>query len=156
MRQWTKPALHRVMACRMFGAKPLPRPRLAYCQLDSWGQFQLNWNTNSIVFIQENIFGIVVCQNGGHFAQGEIMAMKVSPLCPRLSGLVMGLPWSQQALIAARVTSIESCNRKEMHEYETGFRLFLWYNQNSVYSQQTELLLLSHVRGDFEIQFLLD
>ena len=109
MHQLTGPALLQVMACRLFGAKPLPKSRLAYCQLDSWKQFQWNSNRNSIVFIKEDAFKIVVCQIGVHFAKGGIMAMEVSPLCPRLSGLVMGLPWSQQALISARVTSIESC-----------------------------------------------
>ena len=27
--------LVQVMACRLFGAKPLPEPMLAYCQLDT-------------------------------------------------------------------------------------------------------------------------
>ena len=34
MRQWIGSALIQVMACRLFGAKPLPEPMLAYCQLD--------------------------------------------------------------------------------------------------------------------------
>ena len=38
MRQWTMPPLVQVMACRLFGANPLPGPVLAYCQLDSWKQ----------------------------------------------------------------------------------------------------------------------
>ena len=38
MRQWTGTILVQVMACRLCGAKPLPEPKLAYCQLDSW-----NW-----------------------------------------------------------------------------------------------------------------
>ena len=38
MRQWTGPSFVQVMACRLFGAKPLPEPILAYCQLDSWGK----------------------------------------------------------------------------------------------------------------------
>ena len=35
MRQWTGSALLQVMACRLFGAKPLPEPILNYCQLDT-------------------------------------------------------------------------------------------------------------------------
>ena len=35
MRQWTGSALVQVMACRLFGAKPLPEPMLIYCQLDA-------------------------------------------------------------------------------------------------------------------------
>ena len=34
--QWTGPALVQVMACHLFGAKPLPEPMLTYCQLDPW------------------------------------------------------------------------------------------------------------------------
>ena len=34
MRQWIRSALFQVMARRLFGAKPLPEPMLAYCQLD--------------------------------------------------------------------------------------------------------------------------
>ena len=36
MHQWIGSALVQVMACCLFGAKPLPEPMLAYCQLDSW------------------------------------------------------------------------------------------------------------------------
>ena len=38
MRHWTGSSLVQVMACRLFGAKPLPEPMLVYCQLDSWEQ----------------------------------------------------------------------------------------------------------------------
>ena len=38
MRQWTRSTLVQVMACRLFGAKPLPEPMLPYCQLDPRGQ----------------------------------------------------------------------------------------------------------------------
>ena len=34
-------SLVQVMACGLFGAKPLPEPMLAYCQLDSWEQISL-------------------------------------------------------------------------------------------------------------------
>ena len=34
MRQWIGSALVRVMACRLFGAKPLTEPMLTYRQLD--------------------------------------------------------------------------------------------------------------------------
>ena len=36
MRQGTGSALVPIMACRLFGAKPLFRPMLGYCQLDHW------------------------------------------------------------------------------------------------------------------------
>ena len=34
MRWWIRSALVKVMACHLFGAKPLPEPMLTYCQLD--------------------------------------------------------------------------------------------------------------------------
>ena len=34
MRQWSGSALVQVMACRLFGTKPLPKPMLTYYQLD--------------------------------------------------------------------------------------------------------------------------
>ena len=37
-----------------------------------WNKFQWNLNHNSIIFIQENAFEIVVCQNGGLLVQGEM------------------------------------------------------------------------------------
>ena len=40
MRHWTGSSLVQVMACLLFGAKPLPEPMLAYCWLDSW---EHNW-----------------------------------------------------------------------------------------------------------------
>ena len=38
MSQRTGPLLVQVMACRLFSAKPLPEPKLVYCQLDPWEQ----------------------------------------------------------------------------------------------------------------------
>ena len=55
------------MACRLFGAKPLPEPVLAYCQLDSCEQISVKFESESY-HIQEKAFA--VCQNGGHFVQG--------------------------------------------------------------------------------------
>ena len=37
MRQLIGSALAQIMACRLFGAKPLSKPMLEDCQLDPWG-----------------------------------------------------------------------------------------------------------------------
>ena len=60
------------MDCCLFGTKPLPEPMLAYCQLDSWEQISVTFKSEFIIFIRENAFEIVVCQNGSHFVQGEM------------------------------------------------------------------------------------
>ena len=36
---------HQVMTCYLFGAKPLPEPMLAYCQLDSWEQISVKFES---------------------------------------------------------------------------------------------------------------
>ena len=45
MRQWTGPSLVQVMACCLFGTKPLPEPMLAYCQLDSWERISVTFES---------------------------------------------------------------------------------------------------------------
>ena len=43
--QWTGSALVQVMSCHLFGAKPLPEPMLTYCQLDSWEQISVKFES---------------------------------------------------------------------------------------------------------------
>ena len=72
MHHWPGSALVQVMACHLFGAKPLPEPMLAYCQVDSWEQISVKFESEFYHFIQENALEIVVCQNGSHFVQGQM------------------------------------------------------------------------------------
>ena len=43
MRQWIGSALVQIMACRLFGAKPLSKPMLGYCQLDPQEQISVTF-----------------------------------------------------------------------------------------------------------------
>ena len=43
MREWTWSSLVQVMACFLFGTKPLPEPMPAYCYLDSWKQISVKF-----------------------------------------------------------------------------------------------------------------
>ena len=43
MRQWTGSALVQVMACRLSGDKPLPKPVTVYCQLDHYEKMESNF-----------------------------------------------------------------------------------------------------------------
>ena len=74
IRQWIGSALVQVMACRLFGAKPLPEPMLTCCQLDSWEQISVKFELEFYQFHSRKCikFEIIVCQNGGHFFQGEM------------------------------------------------------------------------------------
>ena len=62
MRWWIASALVRKMACRMFGANPLPKPMLVYCLLDPWEQSSVKFESKYNFFIHENAFENVVCE----------------------------------------------------------------------------------------------
>ena len=66
MRELTGSSLLQVMACRLFGAKPLPSAMLPYRQLDSWEHISVKFESNFIILSQENTTENVVCQSGGH------------------------------------------------------------------------------------------
>ena len=58
------------MACRLSGAKPLPEPMLAYCQLNSWEHISENFDSNFIVFIEENAIENVVAKMAAILSRG--------------------------------------------------------------------------------------
>ena len=45
MRQGTGSSLVQVMSCRLFDAKPLPEPVLAFCQLDFWEHISMKFES---------------------------------------------------------------------------------------------------------------
>ena len=75
-------ALVQIMACRRPGDKPLSEPMMVSLPMHicvtrpQWvnqtprNKFQWNLNLNFLIFIQENAFENVICQNGSHFVQG--------------------------------------------------------------------------------------
>ena len=50
MRQWMGSALVHIMACRLFGAKPLSEPMLDYCKLDPWEQTSVKFESKYKTF----------------------------------------------------------------------------------------------------------
>ena len=73
MRQWIGWALAQIMACRLFGAKPLSEPMLDYCQLDPKEHTSVKFQLKFEVFPFKNAFGNAVCQNAGHFVQERLV-----------------------------------------------------------------------------------
>ena len=72
MRQWIVSALAQIMVCRLFGAKPLSKPLLGYCQLDP-----LEQNFSKILIKTENLSFTKMhikyrLRYGGHFVQAEM------------------------------------------------------------------------------------
>ena len=65
MRKWNGSALLQVMACCLFGAKPLPEPMMTHCQLDPWEQISVKFVSKCKNFIQENASENAVCEMAG-------------------------------------------------------------------------------------------
>ena len=71
MRQWIGSALVQIMTCRLFGAKPLSKPMLDYCQLEHRNKIRWYFNQNTKCFIHENASQKYRLRNGSHFVDGE-------------------------------------------------------------------------------------
>ena len=62
-----------MMVCRLFGVKSLPESMLACCQLVSWKQISVKFESEIYPFHPiKTVIENVVCQNGGHSVQGEM------------------------------------------------------------------------------------
>ena len=62
MHQWIGSALVRILVCRLFGAKPLSKPMLCYCQLVLSNKFQWIFKQNTKLFTHENVSESVDCE----------------------------------------------------------------------------------------------
>ena len=60
------------MACHLFGAKPLPEPLLAYCQLDAWEQTSVKFESKYQNFSFKKIYLKCCLRNGGHFVAASM------------------------------------------------------------------------------------
>ena len=59
------------MACRLFGAKPLPEPMLSYCQLDPQEQISVNFDSNYEHFIDQNALENFVWEMAAILSRGR-------------------------------------------------------------------------------------
>ena len=58
------------MVCRMFGARPLPEPTLSYCQLNSWDQTPVKFESKYKTFHSWKCIGKCRLRRAGQFFQG--------------------------------------------------------------------------------------
>ena len=70
MRQWTASALLQIMACRLFGAKPLSKPMIGYCKVDPYKQNSVKFQSKYKTFRSRKCVWKDRLRNGGHFVQG--------------------------------------------------------------------------------------
>ena len=87
MCQWIGSALVQIMACHLFGAKPLSKPMLGYCQLNPKQQTSVKFQSKYKTFHSRKYIWKYCLRNGGHFVLGE-MSYKVKHLFFRLSRIM--------------------------------------------------------------------
>ena len=71
MRQWTGTPLVKIMACRLFGAKPLSKPMQGYCQLDHEEQISVKFQSKYKFFIHENAYENIICEMAAILSRGR-------------------------------------------------------------------------------------
>ena len=71
MRQCIGSALVQIMACHLFGTKPLSKPMLGYCHLNLRNKLQWNFNQNTKLLINEIAFENIVCKMTTIFSRGR-------------------------------------------------------------------------------------
>ena len=67
LRQHNIPTLLQIMACRLFGAKPLSEPMLPYCQLDPTEHISMKFYSKFRSFHSRKYTRKCRLRNGGHF-----------------------------------------------------------------------------------------
>ena len=76
MRQWIGSALVQLMACRLFGAKPISKPTVVFfvnCTIRN--KLQWNFNQNTKLFIHENAYENIVCEMAPILFRGRCVKM---------------------------------------------------------------------------------
>ena len=71
MRQWVGSALVQIIACRLFGAKPLSKQ---ICDIVNWtlrNKLQWNFYSNTNIFIHENASENIVCEMPAILSRGK-------------------------------------------------------------------------------------
>ena len=69
MRQWTGSTLVQVIACCLFGTKPLPEPMLSYCQLYLYKQTSVKFESIYKTYNSWKCTWKCLLWNGDHFFQ---------------------------------------------------------------------------------------
>ena len=72
MRQWIRSALVQIMACRLFGTKPLFKPVLGYYQFDPKEKTSVKFESKYNTFHSQKGIWKWRLWNGGHYVLGKI------------------------------------------------------------------------------------
>ena len=88
MCQWIGSALVQIMACRLFSAKPLSKPMMGYCQLNSQEQTLVKFQSK-----HENIFENILCEKAAILCRGRWVNLNEDVLWYILGCRYYGIGW---------------------------------------------------------------
>ena len=71
MCQWTGSAVLQIMTCHLFGAKPLSKQMLGYCNWTLRDKIQWNFNLNKKIFSDEKAFEYTICKMAAILSRGD-------------------------------------------------------------------------------------
>ena len=97
MRRWSGSTLVQVMACRLYGAKPLPEPMLTYSRLDTYKQISVKFESKYKTFHSWKCTSNVRLRNGGHFCPERCVKSKRPP---------RQQAWLQSALVCGLFSTV--------------------------------------------------
>ena len=112
------------MACRLFGAKPLSKPMLGYCQLDHQEQTSVKFKMKYKTFHSRKCIWKYRLRNGGHFLQGEMTQMGLFMISDRF--LQTGMIEKVESFSVRRLNAQPPCLAKAAHRTETRSGGSLW------------------------------
>ena len=75
--QWPMPSLVQIIACHLFGAKPLSEPMLAYCQLDPKEHVSIKFCLKIKSFHSEKCIWKCCLQYGSHVVTASLCERKL-------------------------------------------------------------------------------
>ena len=85
MRQLTVWALAQIMACHLYGTKPLSEPMLTYIQLDPQKQNSVNFESKYKSYHSRKCIWKCCLRNSSHFVQGEMSSWWDDGLASKMS-----------------------------------------------------------------------
>ena len=72
LRQWAGSALVQIMACRLYGTKPLSEPMTQYCSLDPSEQYSVKYQSEYKTFYSQKYIWKCRLGNVGHFVSASM------------------------------------------------------------------------------------
>ena len=125
MHQWIRWAWVKIIACRLFGTKPLSKPILGYCQLDPYEQTSVKFQSKYYFVINENASENIVILSRGRWVK-DILFGNRNRFSPLAYWVVNA--WKQKPMLSLRNRTLW---KKTIQKILLNF-LFIWSSSSHI------------------------